>query len=245
MKSKQIYGGFKMEENKQRILDKIAKCLTLAKDQAGLPEGEAAAKRASEMMAKYRIAESEIDLSSKSSSDICEDKEGWEGLCDKGGKRQWICMLAGSLANTFDCQYWISPSNNTLHFIGTTGDIETCLYFMDVVYGHIERESRKLLPRLDQWRKRNVFGQAAEFEVSIRLRKMKEDMDKEIKKPEYSGGYDLIIVKNDLVKQAAKDIFEERGFISARSNFVQSTDAKIIRAGKEAGKTAPLNLAIE
>jgi len=231
-----------MDEKKQAILDRIAKALTLAKDQAGMPEGKAAQEMASKLMAKYRIAESEIDLSTKSSSDIFEDEEGWEGLCDEGGKRQWVSSLGGSIARAFDCSMWINPSNNTLHFIGTASDLETVLYFMDSVYGHIEREARKMMPRPELWKKRNVFGQAAEYEVSLRLMDMKRQMDDETKV--YSGGYDLMIVKNDLVQKTAKDIFRERGFGKSTSNFVKSNDSKIINAGRAAGKSAPLNLAI-
>ena len=233
-----------MEEKKQAILDRISKLLTLARDPNNEHESDNARKMASKLMAKYRIAESEIDLSSKSSSDIFEDEEGWEGLCDEGGKRQWVSSLGGAIARTFDCSMWINSQKGTLHFIGTSSDLETVLYFMDSVYGHIEREARKMMPRPDLWKKRNVFGQAAEMEVSYRLADMKRQMDQETKSSEYVGGYDLMIIKNDLVQTTAKEIFKERGFGFAKNNFVKSNDSRIINAGREAGKRAPLNLAI-
>lgn len=238
------FGGNTMEDKKQDILNRIGKLLLLSKDQAETPEGQSAKAMASKLMAKYRIAESEIDLSSRSISDIFEDEEGWEGLCDQGGKRQWVSSLASEIGYCFDCKLWINPQNNTIHFIGTEGDLETVLYFMDSVYGHIEREARKLLPRADHWKKRNVFGQAAVYEIGLRLRQMKRDMDGEMRKPEYSGGYDLMIIKSDLVKSTSEAIFKERGFGNAKTNFVQSTDNKVINAGRKAGKSAPLNLAI-
>jgi hypothetical protein len=222
-----------MEDKKAEILGRIAKLLTLSKDQADKPEGQSAKAMASKLMAKHRIAESEIDLSSKSASDIFEDEDGWEGLCDEGGKRQWVSSLAHELARTFDCTFWINPANDTIHFLGTVGDIETVLYFMDVVFGHIEREARKALPRPDQWKKRNVFGQAAEYEVSVRLEQMRKDMEKEMDKPEYSGGSSLMVTKKDLVKNTTDSIFKERGFVSGESTFVQSKDAKIINAGRK------------
>lgn len=231
-----------MDEKKQAILDRIGKLLLLAKDQSDKPEGMSAQEMASKLMAKYRIAESEIDLSSKSIDDVFEDEAGWQGLNDQGGKRQWVCHLASYISDCFDCKHWINPRNNTIHFIGTCSDIETVLYFMDSVYGHIEREARKMMPVADMWKKRNIFGQAAVYEVGIRLQKMKQDMKKETET--YKGGYDLMIVKSDVVAKKYDEIYKERGFVNVKSSFVQSTNSKVINAGREAGKRAPLNLAI-
>ena len=87
-----------MEDNKQAIMDKIAKLLTLSADQSGKPDGETARLMASKLMAKYRIAESEIDLSTKSGSDIFNDEDGWSGMNDEHGMRQWVADLGSNLA---------------------------------------------------------------------------------------------------------------------------------------------------
>jgi hypothetical protein len=235
-----------MEENKEKILDRIAKLLTLAEDQKDKPEGDTARKLASKLMAKYRIAESEVDLSNKNSSDIVEDGQGWVGLNDEGGKRQWVADLGGYIAKTFDCKLWMSCWEGTIHFVGTEGDVETCLYFMDVVFGHVERESRKILPKPEQWKKRNIFGQAAVYEISIRLYEMEKNMKQEMKE-HYSGGYDLMVVKGDLVTKAYADIYKERGLgRGKRKDIKMSSNANrgIVMAGAMAGKTAPLNKAL-
>jgi hypothetical protein len=235
-----------MEENKQKILDRIAKLLTLAADQYGKPEGDTAKKLASSLMAKYRIAESEVDLSTKSSSDIVEDGEGWIGLCDQGGKRQWVADLGRYLAKTFDCRMYININQGTVHFIGTIGDVETCLYFMDIVFGHIERKARLEIPSANGWKKRNIFGQAAMSIIRVRLEEMERGMRQEMTE-HYSGGTSLMVVKNQLVNKTYDEIAKEMGFTNSKRRDVKMgnpTDHRIIIAGMEAGKSAPLNIAI-
>lgn len=235
-----------MNIDKERILDKLAKILTLANGAKGTPEGDAARRMLMREMAKHSIKESEIDLEKgkgTASDYIFEDEEGWEGLNDEGGMRQWVSALAGSIASTFGGRVWINPMKNTIHFLATAGDLETCLYFMDVIYSHIEKAARKECKRPEDWKKRNIFGQAAWQEVSHRLYVMKQEMDSAIK--EYSGGTEVMIVKNDLVKKTVDDLFKERGFGVGKSNWLKSSDQKLMDAGKKAGRTAPLHRGIE
>lgn len=233
-----------MDEQKQAVLEKIAKLLSLSADQEGKPEGILAREMASKLMAKHRIAESEIDMSSKSADDVFEDEDGWDGLCDQGGKRQWVADLAWWLADTFDARMYLRAGTGTIHFLGTLSDIETCLYFQDVVYSHIEKAARKMYPKPDEWKKRNVFGQAAMSEVSNRLYEMKKAMQDEIRE-NYSGGTELMILKNDIVKKTVDDLFKDRGMGPSRNSSVNSNDQRAISAGRAAGRTAPLNRAIQ
>jgi len=235
-----------MNSEKQAILDKLAKLMTLSMDQAGKPEGISARNMAAKLMAKWSIAESEIDLEAgkgTGSGTIFEDEDGWEGLCDQGGKRQWISSLAGSIAMTFGARYYIDTyGEGTIHFLATAGDLETCLYFMDVVYSHVERAARKQCPKAQDYRKRNVFGQAAWEEIHQRLMEMKREMDSAI--GEYHGGSALMIVKSDLVQKTVDQLFKEREMGSSKNNWVSSTNQGLIGAGRKAGKSAPLNRAV-
>lgn len=235
-----------MDEAKEKILDKLAKLMTLGKDQANKPEGIAAMAMAAKLMAKHQIQETEVDLEKGKGTNgttIFEDEDGWEGLNDQGGKRQWVASLASAIAGTFGGRVWISPGRGTIHFLATASDLETCLYFMDVVFGHIEREARKECPKPAQWRDRNVFGQAAYDEVSIRLWEMKKAMEKAT--ATYTGGSELMVVKNDLVSKTVDQLFAERGFGQSYSNWVKSSNSKLIQKGRIAGKNAPLNRAVE
>lgn len=234
-----------MSEDKQKVLDKLAKLMTLGKAEAHNPEGQAALRMAAKLMARHQIEESEIDLreGKVSGTTIFEDEEGWEGLCDQGGKRQWVAWLAVSIADTFNAKIYTSTYQGTVHFLATASDLETCLYFMDVIFSHVEKEARKACPKPGQWKDRNVFGQAAWSEIDQRLREMKKEMDEAVK--EYSGGYDLMVLKDNVVSEAVEDIFKSRGYIKAKNTAVNSSNEKLKNLGRIAGKNCPLNRAIK
>lgn len=234
-----------MDQEKERILEKLAKLLTLSNDQAGKPEGIAARAMAIKLMAKHSIEETEINLEDGkgvNAQTIFEDEDGWEGLCDRGGKRQWVANLAWSIANTFNARTYTSTRQGTIHFLATAGDLETCLYFMDVVYSHIEKAARKQCPKPEDWKKRNVFGQAAWQEVDMRLADLKREMKAAFS--EYTGGTELVIVKDALVQKTVDELFRERGYGKSKDTSVRGGDAGTIAAGRIAGKTAPLHRAI-
>jgi len=234
-----------MDFNKEKELEIIAKLICLSKDQAGKPEGILAAKMAAKKMAKIGVTEAEIDLARADGTGILEDAEGWEGLCDQGGKRQWVADLACAIGDTFGCKmYFREWGGGTIHFVGTLGDLETSIYFMDVIFSHIERAARKQCPKPTQWKLRNLFGQEATMEVAYRLHSMKAEMEKEIKES-YKGGTELMVVKGDLVRKTFSELGRERGFTSARSSRVNLQNSSIQAAGRAAGKSAPIHRAIK
>ena len=226
-----------MDEKKQEILEKLAKIMLLAENQKGTPEGEAALNRASMLMAKHRIAESEIDMETDA---LMEDVV--EGYMDEGGKRQWICDLSSSLAHTFDCRTFFYIHNMNIHFVGTDSDVETCTFFMEIVMHHIESEARLMWPADRNWRKRNEFGAAAMTVLSDRLWDMKKRMDVEEKRMGVSCT-DLVISKNDKVTVAFEEAYPN--LKSSRRKKETPRDRKTWAAGKAAGKSAPLNKGIE
>jgi len=233
-----------MDFNKEKELEIIAKLICLSKDQAGKPEGILAAKMAAKKMAKIGVTEAEIDLARADGTGIVEDVEGWEGLTDQGGKRQWVADLASSIGSSFGCKMYFSEYRNSIHFVGTLGDLETCLYFMDVIFAHVEKAARKELPKAAQWKLRNVFGQAAVSEISYRLYDMKRAMEEEIKAA-YKGGTELMVVKDDRVSKSFSEISKERGFTSARRSDVRIQNSAVTAAGRAAGKSAPIHRAIK
>ena len=230
-----------MKKDKQEILDKLAKIMLLAENMKGTPEGEAALNRASLLMSKHRIAESEIDLETDS---LTEDVV--EGYTDEGGKRQWIIDLASALADTFDCRTFFYSHNMNVHFIGTDSDVETCVYFMEVVMHHIEAKSRIMWPKDRNWKKRNEFGMGAMQIINNRLWDMKERMTEDVKKMDNTDSgvtcTDIVISKIDAVTEAFETAHPNLKQSKRRDN--KPTDRKTMMAGREAGKSAPLNKGI-
>lgn len=228
-----------MNEDKQKILDRVAKLMNLGKDQAGTPEGESALKMASVLMAKHRIKESEIDMSTDS---LLEDFV--EGYTDQGGWRQWVVDLSSAIANTFDCKFFYRATKYedgqfTLTFIGTDSDVETSIYLTEVVMHHIETKAYDMWPAERNWRKRNEFGQAAVMVVSERLRSMKAEMTKV---EEEVDCRDLVVQKKSKIEQAWKE--SGRELKNGRRKDQKLRDRKTWLAGMKAGETAPLNRGI-
>jgi hypothetical protein len=229
-----------MEENKQAIMDKIAKMLILAKDQSGTNEGKNALKLASKLMAKHRIQESEIDLEQDA---LAEDRI--MNAKDKGGWRQWIVSLSACLAKTFDCQTHFNNGYReefSITFVGTVSDVETCTYFQEIVVDHVERGAWGLWSSERNWRKRNEFGQGAIYAVNQRLTEMKKAMTKE-EKDMGLRCTDLVIAKNEVVVSAYEDAYPD--LKTAKNRNVKITSRKNWMAGIEAGKNAPLSKGID
>jgi hypothetical protein len=230
----------KMDPIKEKILERIAKLINLGKSQDDTEEGKSALKMASRLMAKHRIAESEIDLSTDSlTQDIVE------GIMDEGGIRQWVLDLGTTLAYTFDTKFHFTRSNFHLTFVGTDSDIETVTYFMEIVMHHIESEARKMWPADRNWRKRNEFGTAASQVVRTRLYDMKKQMTKTEKGEDNAGDSDcsaLVVQKIDKVQKVYTEAFPN--IKGARRKDIKLTDRKTWEAGRKAGESAPLNLGI-
>ena len=224
------------ESRKQEMMDKVVHCLNLSKDQEGTPEGDTALKMAMKLMAKYRIAETELDFGNSNSSDVFENEV--DGVNDKGGRRQWVLDLGNALAGTFDCRMYFSEWKGTLTFVGTEADLITVEYLFETVLNHINRGARGMWPNDINWRKRNVFGTAAMQVVSTKLWDIKNAMKKE-EKAAYAGGTDLVVVKNALVNKEFEDI--TASFKSAKRKKTDMSDRKTWMAGRANGEAISLN----
>jgi len=230
-----------MEFEKQTILDRIVKMMLLAKDQEGTPEGETAKNMAFKIMQKFRIDETELDLDNED----CLVDDGYQVGIDKGGKRQWIIDLSGDLAHVFDCKTYHYSYSMDIHFVGTGSDVETCVYFLAMIYGHIEREAWKMFPAESRWKSRNEFGTAAQEVVWSRLSAMKQEMDKAVQAMAESCT-DLVIRKAEMVAESYDLMIQEKGWKmkTSKRNDVKVRNQKTLEAGREAGRTAPLNRGI-
>lgn len=225
---------------KQQMMDKVAYCLNLSRDQEGTPEGDAAMSMAAKLMAKYRIAETELDFGNKNKSDIFENE--LDGLCDKGGRRQWVLDLGSHLCMSFNCKCYFSEYKGTITFVGTEADLITVEYMFETILNHINRGAREMWPKDVNWRKRNIFGTAAVQVVSDRLWKIRQEMEKATKAA-YSGGTDLVVVKDGKVKEEFENI--TASFKKAKRKKVDFSDRKTWAAGRLSGESASLNQQIE
>lgn len=230
-----------MKQEKQEIIEKIQKMLLLAKDQDGKPEGEAARSMAARLMAKYRIQETEIDLETDNFI-----RDSIETYYDGENFPQWIGPVISLFCYVFDTKVIFRDSkwNGTREYeiIGTFSDVETVLYFSEVCIHHIEKAGMKAWPKDANWKKRNQLGNEAYHVLWDRAYELKRQMDSTINEDE--GCTALVVKKTDEISAAMKEMYPNLTSVRG-SRMDRATDAKTREAGQEAGRSCPLNFAVE
>lgn len=228
-----------MEEEKQKIIDKIQKIMIQANDQKGTPEGDTFRSAAARLMAKYRIKETEVDLDQDNF--IMDNFEFWND-----GKRrpQWPGTLVSTFCYIFDCKTIFREYTDRTEWeiIGTFSDVETTVYFIDVVSAHIEKASHEEFPQKTYSGKRNQFGNVAASVVWNRAWELKEQMDTTIHEDE--GCTALVVQKIQEIKDAVDEMYPKLKKSKGKKKDLPD-DRKTWEAGRKAGETAPLNFAIE
>lgn len=228
-----------MEERKMEIIEKIQKCLLLAQDQEGTPEGDSARRSAALLMAKYRIEETEIDLET--------DKfilDTFEFMNDGSEVPQWVSSIIATFCYCFDCQsvFRTTYTGKEWEIIGTFSDVETVLYFVEVVCNHIEKEGWKLWNKDKNYKKRNQLGNVAANVIWDRAWELKAAMDQTIHEDEHCTA--LVVKKEKEVAEAVAELYPNLTSSRARKKDMPN-DVKTRAAGQRAGETAPMNFAID
>lgn len=233
-----------MKPEKKAIIEKIAKILIQARDQEGTPEGDTFKRHAGILMAKYRIQETEVDLETSS---FILDK--FKFLNDGPDIPQWVGQIVGIFCNTFDCKAvrrnthkGFEITGKEYDIIGTFSDVETSMYFIEVVCHHIEKECWVTWPKSRNHGKREELGNTAMLVIQERAKELKTQMDQTIHESE--GCSALVVQKGKEISEAMKELFPNLSYSRGKSLKLPS-DAKTRDAGRRAGKTAPLNFAIE
>jgi len=228
-----------MKEEKKRIIEKIQKIMVQAKDQEGTPEGDTFKKHAALLMAKYRIQETEIDL--ETDNFILDTFKFYK---DGSKHPQWVSSIVSTFAHTFDCKvvFRTLPEYREWELIGTFSDVETSLYFIEVVCGHIEKECFKTFPQKTYSGKRQQLGNVAADVIWNRAWELKHQMDQTIHADKNCTA--LVVVKEKEIEEAVAEMYPKlkKGKSEKRD---MPSDMKTWAAGQEAGETAPLNFGIE
>jgi hypothetical protein len=230
----------KMDEKKQAIIDKIGKILIQAADQEGTPEGDTFKRHAAMLMAKYRIKETEVDLNTE--DHLIADT--FDFYKDGSKRPQWVGNIVSTFCHTFDTKvlyrnYW---EFTQWEIIGTFSDVETTLYFVDVVTAHIEQEAWKCFPQKSYSGKRQQFGNVAARVIWERAWELKSQMDETIHADD--GCTALVVVKEKEIQEAMAEMYPNLTASKAKKTDLPD-DKKTWDAGTAAGKSAPLNFAIE
>ncbi len=227
-----------MKDEKQKIINKIQKILIQAKDQEDTPEGKTFKRHAAMLMAKYRIQETELDLETDNFiADV------YEFLNDRKKQPQWVPEIVSTFAYTFDCKMVYRRKWDSVEYelIGTFSDIETALYFIEVVCNHIEAETFETFPQKTYWKKRNQLGNVAAQVIWNRAWELKSQMDSSIHEDESCTA--LVIMKKEEIQDAVDELYPNLK-VGRKKKTDLPTDQRTWDRGRAAGESAPLNFAI-
>lgn len=230
-----------MKAEKQTIIDKIQKLIRLGNDQAETPEGKSAMRMAGLMMAKHRITEMELDLETDAFN-----LDQFEVPFDGTDVPQWVPTLCGCFADTFDCKIIMrrreAHQDRQFDVIGTMSDVETAMYFIEVVLHHIMAECWKTWPQPSYRGKREQVGNVAVNVIWQRASELKAEMVREFEEEDSSMA--LVVKRDDELQEAVAEMFPHLKKASQKKQNLPS-DAKSLIAGSRAGETAPMNFAVE
>ena len=152
--------------DKQKIIDKIHKCLRLA-DSGNPNEAAMALRQAQAMMRKYKIREEEV-----------RDYQVNEASATSGGYYNppyWAIALSELVAQAFDCRAYITRAQEqrpSFRFIGVNYAAAVAAYTFTVLFRQLRQARRQYMAELtiddkqEQLRQGNVFAQAWLFRIA-------------------------------------------------------------------------------
>lgn len=117
------------------IKTKIEQLYALAKDQQGLPEGEAAALVAKKLQQQYAISDSELNLSQ--SSDIPILVEDW----DIATKTNWRRILLSDVCNYLSCRMLYYKGTSMVRLFGEPRDVALVKWLYDTLESQLNQSA--------------------------------------------------------------------------------------------------------
>ena len=130
-----VYINFKhikvIKMDKQKVLDKIKKCLNLSKS-SNPNEAAIALKQMRKLMDEYKVSMGDVQDSMINSA-----------LHHSKRKMQWKKDLANLIAQAFDCEFFYS--SHGLHFVGVDSNAEIALYAYETLSRQLDADRKKYM----------------------------------------------------------------------------------------------------
>ena len=156
------------------IIRRLRKLAALARDQEGLPEGEAAAAQVHKLMAEHALSVADL-------SEAEQEAVGKVDL-DLGSRSAWRRVLLTQVASHANCIAYFVPGKSHMEVWGHTHEIEIVRYLYAVLVREIEKRAkaytRELPPWMGQGARRKAYASFAFSAVAAlgaRLRAMRAE----------------------------------------------------------------------
>ena len=214
-------------EKKSKMMSILEKMLRLAMD-PGAKEGEkeVAERKASEIMAKYKISRSELSLKESSDPDAGMGNNSCRVI---DSRANWIYDLAGSLSHVFECRVLRRQLGNSIALVifGEEEDTKCVSEMFERIQLHITWAAYNELGQTAGVKKIRAFCKGATDRIAYRLIKM-------YKKVQESSNEcrDLVVVK----QQKADDYLKRK--VPGTEDLKYKNDARNNLAEYLAGQVA-------
>ena len=151
---------------KQKIIDKICKCLRLS-ESCNANEAASALRQAHRLMHKYNVTEEQILAANVAESSV--------GSGSRYSPPFWVLALSNVVAHAFDCRVLVARNYGCqpqFRFIGIDYSPEVATYTFTVLLRHLDQARSEFLADLaledlqESERRGDVFAQAWLFRVA-------------------------------------------------------------------------------
>jgi len=203
------------ENRRDTMRSVVAKLLNLALH-PNTPKGEkdAAMDRATQIMAKYNIAQHEailkdgIDINDTMTEEVMDMFYSYQS-------QGWEAYLGQYIGKAFDVEIILkkarySDESDKINFLGNSGDVGNTVYFFDYLQMLISGEARLLFKKISD---RNDFGMGAGRKIGERL----EELYLKVQAAMPSDCTALVIVKKGAVSTFVKNKYPNMGQTRGKS----------------------------
>jgi hypothetical protein len=156
------------------IIRRLRKLASLARDQQGMPEGEAAAAQVRKLMAEHAV--SMADLSEAAQDAVVK------GVQELGSKSMWRRALLTEVAAHANCIAYFTPGATSMEVWGHASGIEIVRYLYEMLAREIEKRAKAYTRGLPAWmdkgERRKAHGSfvvSAVAALGLRLRALRTE----------------------------------------------------------------------
>lgn len=128
------------------VIERIRKALALAKDRAGTPEGDTAARIARNLMDAHAVAQEDLDVAARDQIDPVTKE-----VFDVGARAHWRRDVVFALAEHCTLRALFTVGTSQMKLFGHQHDIAVCKYLYEVVLRQILRAAEEHAETLPRW----------------------------------------------------------------------------------------------
>lgn len=219
--------GQRVNDDMERVIERVRKMLAMANDKANIHESAVAAAMAEKLMRKYNLDMSDVEIAELGAKDVNQEFE-WTG----GKTKAWQEWIAVAAAKLYDCEvtYTGHKLNQGLAFRGVGPDPTVAAE----TFKYLRNETLRLAKIMVRGRKElNSFYAGCGDMLARRLQELKQERDNEFARS--ATGTSLVVRKQDLIAQ----VYGQTRY--GRAGSYSPSDAQAFYAGREAGKGVNLS----